>query len=296
MSHTILFIKINPIGTSNLFLDSEIKIIEDVLQKSAYRDEYTIISKGAVTIDDLHEYLETYKPQVLHISGHGGNGSLFFHDKENYKKNVSVQQFCMFVKNYTEHLECVFLNACYSLAEIKDISPSYAPILIGMKEEVANTTAILFSKAFYTSFFSGKPVSKSFDSAMGVVGIDGFGDERIPVIMGNTSTTHIKSNQSIEEPQNGSPKMSIKKISRTTWSSDLTILRNTLANLYVDNEDIKRILDESAIDISSIAFSNKPVNTWHGILKYLYKRAEFDNFLEVISVENPEIQSKYIDN
>jgi hypothetical protein len=296
MSNTILFIKINPIGTTNLYLDSEVKILEDVLQRSIRREEFTIRSKGAVTIEDLHEYLETYKPQVLHISGHGADGNLFFHDDENYQKDVSIQQFCNFVQNYKEHLQLVFLNACYSLADIKGISPSYTPILIGMKEEVANTTAIMFSRAFYTSFFSGKTVAKSFDSAMGVVGLDGFGDERIPVMMGDTSapvTSSSSPQPTAAQPSQGGD-MPIKTISRLRWSLELTKLRNELAQIYTDNEDIKRILDDSGVDLSSISFSNKAVNTWHSILKYLFKRAEFDTFLEVIVMENPEIQSSFI--
>ena len=298
MSQTILFIKINPIGTTNLYLDSEVKILEDVLQRSAKRDEFIIRSKGAVTIEDLHEYLETYKPQILHISGHGSDGNLFFHDAENYQKNVSIEQFCNFVQNYKEHLACVFLNACYSLADIKGISPTYTPILIGMKEEVANTTAILFSRAFYTSFFSGKTIAKSFDSAMGVVGLDGFGDERIPVMMGDASATIQAMNpapqQSTSVPQGTNADMPIKSISRLRWSLELTKLRNELSQIYTDNEDIKRILDDSGVDLSAISFSGKAVNTWHSILKYLFKRAEFDTFLEVIVMENPEIQSSLI--
>ena len=173
-------------GTKNLFLDTEEKGIEEIRKKSANRDQYILVSKGAVTIEELHEYLEEYKPAILHISGHGNKqGVLYFHDDENYKKEVSIPKFCGFIKNYDTHLSCIFLNACFSLTGIQDIQDMKNQAIIGMNNEIPNDTAIIFSKAFYTSLFGGKSIADSFDSAIGVVGLDGFGDENIPCIKGD---------------------------------------------------------------------------------------------------------------
>ncbi len=182
----ILFIKINPIGTKNLYLDAEEKEIEEIRKKSTNRDHYELESKGAVTIEELHEHLEEYKPTILHISGHGNNeGVLYFHDDENYKKEVSIHRFCRFIKNYNQHLSCIFLNACFSLSGIHNITDMNNQAIIGMNNEIPNDTAIIFSKAFYTSLFGGKSIADSFDSAIGVVGLDGFGDENIPCLKGD---------------------------------------------------------------------------------------------------------------
>lgn len=184
----ILFIKVNPIGTKNLYLDVEEKELMDTCQKSANREHYVIESKGAVSIRDLHEYLEAFKPTILHISGHGNaEGKLYFHDAENHKKEVSMAKFCDFIKNYNSHLKCIFLNACFSISGIESTQIHEGQAIIGMKEEVPNDTAVLFSKSFYTSLFGGKSIQDSFQSALGVVGIDGFGDESIPIKIGSTT-------------------------------------------------------------------------------------------------------------
>ena len=104
---------------------------------------------------------------------------MFFHDSEGHKKEVSVNKFCDFLKNFDDHVETIFLNACFSLSGIEAISnPSFH--LIGMKEEVPNDTALSFARAFYTSHCNGKSVKDAFETAKGVVGMDGFNDELIP--------------------------------------------------------------------------------------------------------------------
>lgn len=182
----ILFIKINPIGTINLRLDEEEKALRQVLDLSIHRDLFTLESRGAVTTDDLHQYLELIKPTILHISGHGNeDGVLFFHDSEGHKKEVSIIKFCDFLKNFDDHIETIFLNACFSLSGIDDINdPSFH--LIGMKDEVPNDTALSFARAFYTSHCNGKSVKDSFETAKGVVGMDGFDDELIPKLIEST--------------------------------------------------------------------------------------------------------------
>ncbi len=183
----ILFIKVNPEGTTNLFLDTEENSIEESRMSSDNRDYFEIKSKGAVTIDMLHSYLESYKPNILHISGHGSDeGVLYFHDEENYKKEVSLNMFSEFIQNYKPNLKCVFINACFSLNEKHDFAVTENQAVIGMKSVVPNDTALSFSRAFYTSFFEGKSICNSFQTAVDVVGINGFGEESIPILIGNT--------------------------------------------------------------------------------------------------------------
>ena len=187
----ILFIKVNPIGTTNLFLDVEENNIEDSLVSSANRDYFDIKSKGAVTKDMLHSNLETYKPDILHISGHGSDdGVLYFHDVDNHKKELSLDMFSEFIQNYKPNLKCVFMNACFSLMNTKEFNSIDNLAVIGMNNEVPNDTALSFSRAFYTSFFEGKSVSDSFRTAVDVVGLDGFGEENIPIIIGQTDLKH----------------------------------------------------------------------------------------------------------
>ncbi len=193
----ILFIKVNPKGTTNLFLDVEENNIEEARVSSANRDYFEMKSKGAVTKDMLHSNLESYKPDILHISGHGSDdGVLYFHDEDNYKKELSLAMFSEFIQNYKPNLKCVFMNACFSLMKTEDFNSIDNLAIIGMNSEVPNDTALTFSRAFYTSFFEGKSINDSFKTAVDVVGVDGFGEESIPVLIGQTD---LQSNLNINE-------------------------------------------------------------------------------------------------
>lgn len=187
----ILFIKVNPIGTANLFLDVEENNLEEARVSSTNRDSFEIKSKGAVTKDMLHSNLEDYKPDILHISGHGNDeGVLYFHDEDNHKKELSLAMFSEFIQNYKPNLKCVFMNACFSLMKTEDFNSIDNLAVIGMNSEVPNDTALTFSRAFYTSFFGGKTIDDSFKTAVDVVGVDGFGEEKIPVLIGQTDLKH----------------------------------------------------------------------------------------------------------
>ncbi len=226
---TILFIKINPIGTINLRLDEEEKALREVLYVSAHRDEFAFESRGAVTTNDLHQYLEQIKPTILHISGHGNKeGVLFFHDSEGHKKEVPVLKFYGFLKNFDTHLESVFLNACFSMSGIETITtPKFH--VIGMKDEVPNDTALSFARAFYTSHCNGKPVKESFETAKGVVGMDGFQEELIPKFIKSTKepTETVETTKNTETPVEATtPVEPVEEVSLVPLQSILLIKKN----------------------------------------------------------------------
>jgi hypothetical protein len=72
----ILFLAANPAG-SQLQLDVESRAIEQKIRATDHRDSLELVTKWAVRPDDLLEYLNEYRPHVVHFSGHGTNrGSL----------------------------------------------------------------------------------------------------------------------------------------------------------------------------------------------------------------------------
>ena len=66
----ILFLAANPAG-SQLQLDVESKAIEQRIRATDFRDSLELVTKWAVSPDDLLEYLNEYRPHVVHFSGHG---------------------------------------------------------------------------------------------------------------------------------------------------------------------------------------------------------------------------------
>lgn len=187
----ILLINMHPSDTELPYLDIEEKELVESLTKSDQREDYRIISKGAVSLRELHAYLEEYKPAILHISGHNCvDGQFHFEQGEHDRTEVTLENFCESIKNYHSHLRCVFLNVCFSIAGVVEIDLHENQTIIGMSSAVNRNTAILFSSSFYASLFGGKSVLNSFQSAAGVVNLEGLGDEVVPVMIGSTDLDH----------------------------------------------------------------------------------------------------------
>jgi hypothetical protein len=191
----VLFIKTNPIDTVSLRLETEEKKIREVLERSSARDNFQFETRGAVTKQNLLQYLLSVQPQVLHISGHGSEDSaLFFEDNEGYKEEIPIDKFSSFLSNFKEHIHCVFLNSCHSLSNVSDFNDDI-PYIIGMKKEIPDDVAISFSSSFYASYFNGRPVMDSFKIALDMISLTSFDDELIPQIVENKAQVTNETSQ-----------------------------------------------------------------------------------------------------
>ncbi|AVI52213.1 hypothetical protein C5O00_14025 [Pukyongia salina] len=182
----ILFIKANPIDTADLRLENEENSIREVLERCEHRNNFVFETRGAVTTKALLNYLLSLSPNILHISGHGSSDEkLFIEGEDGYKEEISIAKLSNLLANFLNHIECLFLNSCHSLAHIEEISDDI-PYVIGMREEIPNDTAILFSTSFYNALFNGKSIKDSFKVALDMISLRDFDDELIPRFLDNS--------------------------------------------------------------------------------------------------------------
>jgi hypothetical protein len=79
----VLFLASNPIGTSTLSLDKELRLITRKIRSSEYRDAIDLIPCLATQADDLIDYLNQHRPDILHFSGHGSpDGEILLLDQD----------------------------------------------------------------------------------------------------------------------------------------------------------------------------------------------------------------------
>ncbi|MFN5387771.1 MAG: CHAT domain-containing protein [Pseudanabaena sp.] len=178
----ILVVAANPLGSSPLKLDHEVKTIQEALRRSRKRDNFVVEYRLAATPSELRRALLDVEPHVLHFSGHGAGeqGLLFVSDESasaiyrseggevrsrststNEIKFVPAQPLANLLKLCDEHLECVVLNACYSDVQGNAISTNI-PFTIGMRDQVADHVAIKFSQGFYDAIVAGKGYESAF--------------------------------------------------------------------------------------------------------------------------------------
>src|SRR5579862_9715975 len=159
----ILFLAASPWDQGKLRLGEEAKRIEQALKATTYRDDFEVITKWAVTIDDTRRALSEERPAIVHYCGHGGpSGELCFEDEEGRTHEIKVAAISNLFKLFAGTVECVFLNCCYSEMQAKEIV-KHIPFVIGMTREIGDAAAIKFSSTFYESLGDNHTYEEAYE-------------------------------------------------------------------------------------------------------------------------------------
>ncbi len=158
----ILILSANPIGTTRLRLDKEVRDIKEGLLRSKYRDQFEVEQRLALRIRDLRRALLDHEPQILHFTGHGKSEGLLVEDKLGLPTLVPARALTGLFKLYSNQIECVILSACYSDHQARAIN-KHIRYVIGMPGEIKDKAAIEFAVGFYDALGAGKPVEEAFE-------------------------------------------------------------------------------------------------------------------------------------
>ena len=158
---SILLVAANPKGTVSLRLQEEEREIKERLRLAGY-GKVPISSTGATRPRDIQQAMVDFKPQIIHFTGHGaGQDGLAFEDVSGQLKLVDSEALANLFKLFSNRVECVVLNACYSKFQAEAIA-QHINYVIGMSQSIGDRAAIEFSVGFYTALGAGdKPIKSS---------------------------------------------------------------------------------------------------------------------------------------
>jgi TIR domain/CHAT domain len=172
MKKTILVIASNPQGTTSLRLDRELRVIDEVIQKSQFRDRFDVHQLWAARTIDLINALLRYQPRIVHFCGHGeGQIGLVLEDEAGNAKPISGAALAEVFKNLVAKVECVLLNACYSEVQATAIV-EHINYVIGMSREIRDDAAIAFTRGFYTALGNGETIENAYNIGKSQVAIE----------------------------------------------------------------------------------------------------------------------------
>lgn len=174
----ILVISANPLDTTHITIDEEIKMIDSIIRKRMDEEiraidsklsehtnvKYNFIQKLAVTVDELQEYFLQYKPNILHFSGHGNRTGeiILARNKSEHSDPISNDAICDLLALFSDTLKCVILNSCYSKILAEKISEKI-DFVIGSSRELSDEEAISFSGSFYLALSYGQTVQRAYE-------------------------------------------------------------------------------------------------------------------------------------
>lgn len=183
MPKTILFLAANPKGTSPLRLGEEVRDIDEGLRRSQHRDEFTLTQNLATRPRDIQRAMLDHQPQIVHFSGHGmGEQGLVFEDEVGQPKFVTGAALAALFKLFSQKLECVVLNGCYSQVQAEAIA-QHIPYVIGMGQEIGDRAALEFAVGFYDALAAGGTVEFAFDLGCVAIQMAGVAGESVPVLL-----------------------------------------------------------------------------------------------------------------
>jgi small GTP-binding protein len=179
---TILLLAANPKNTNPLRLQEEERDIKERLRLAGYGTE-PIKSAVAARPRDIQQSILDFDPQIIHFSGHGGDeAGLVFEDIDGNPKLISGEALADLFELFSDRLECVVLNACYSETQALAIS-QHINYVIGMDRKIGDRAAIEFAVGFYTALGANKPYDFAFKLGCNAIRLAGIDEAHTPKLL-----------------------------------------------------------------------------------------------------------------
>jgi hypothetical protein len=181
---TVLLLAANPASTADLDLAVEREAIEQCLERAQGQHDLQLVSKYAVTDDDLRRALLDHQPEVVHFSGHGSGKHGLVFEEGSEPLLISGAALADLLGLCKAHVRCVVLNACYSDVQAQPIS-AVVEHVVGMSRAIGDLAAIKFSTGFYDALASGRPFTDAFRFGCNAISLKGLPESLTPTLIVN---------------------------------------------------------------------------------------------------------------
>ena len=186
----ILILSANPKGTTPLRLSEEIREIKEGLRRAKRREQFVIESAEAVRYRDIRRVILDYEPQILHFSGHGaGEEGLVFEDETGHEKLVDAEALADLFALFSDKLECVVLNACYSEVQARAIARNIEYV-VGMSHAIGDKAAIEFSIGFYDAIGANRSYEFAYRLGCNAIDLAGIPEALTPRLLRKEGYSH----------------------------------------------------------------------------------------------------------
>lgn len=181
----ILFLAANPMSSTPLALDEELRDIEDKIRAAEHRDSLDLKIKLAIRPEDLQQALLEEQPTIVHFSGHGsGKPGLVLHgETDGAEKLVTADALGDLFRVLKDNIRIVVLNACYAAHQAEAIAREI-DFVVGMKDRIGDRAARAFAASFYRGLGFGRSVQTAFDLGLNAIKLEGHvKDADVPILM-----------------------------------------------------------------------------------------------------------------
>lgn len=168
----------------DLRVDEEIRRVKAAVKAATHRDQVEIEHLPAATAGDLLDGLTSFRPHIVHFSGHANETVLVFDDGSDSHgpgNAITARSFKAAVEAPDQPPTLIVLNACESAAQLADLL-GVVQLAVGMTDSIGDVDAITFATRFYRSLAEGQSVAASLDTAKAKMAMNGLPDADLPVL------------------------------------------------------------------------------------------------------------------
>ena len=169
-------------GPGALRTDVEIRNVQNELKGTLYRNRVQISHLPAATYDDMLRGLNDVRPHVVHFSGHGGAGGIFF-DNGSVENPAGVvmnfDRLGKFLSATDEPPRLLVLNACDTLDGVETLLDS-VPVVVAMSESITDIAAAMFATKFYSAIGSAQSVESALNQGRAILSMLDSAEDHLP--------------------------------------------------------------------------------------------------------------------
>jgi len=169
-----------------LRVDQEIRRVKAAVKAATHRDLVIIEHLPAATPTDVLDTLISFRPHVVHFSGHANETVLVFDEgTDGYGsskgKRIGPDVFKELLESTDEAPLLVVLNACKSAAQL-DLLLGKVSMAVGMDDSIHDVDAIVFAARFYSTLAEGQSVNAALTTACFEMKMNGLSDHDLPTL------------------------------------------------------------------------------------------------------------------
>lgn len=180
---SILFLTADPTNASRLRLGEEFREIQEKLQLSKQRDKFDLHQRTSIRPADISQALLDVSPQIVHFSGHGtSTGGLCVEEHNGQVHALQPDAVAALFEQFTDQVECVILNACYSGEQANAIA-KHIRYVIGMNEAIGDRAAISFSIGLYQALGAGRSIEEAYKLGCVQIRLQGISEHLTPIFI-----------------------------------------------------------------------------------------------------------------
>lgn len=179
---TLLFLAAEPTDGGKINLDEEARDIQQKIRAADHRDAIDFQTRWAVRPDDLLQALNETRPTIVHFSGHGGKGQIYFKGDDGKARPVTREALKAVFGPFRNDVRLVMLNACFSDEQARALA-GVVECAAGMASAIGDRAARVFAASFYRAVGFGHSLRNAFDQGVAALMIEGIPEERKPRLL-----------------------------------------------------------------------------------------------------------------